>query len=100
MSKNGQIATFEQFDIDLNQEKYLIECRLSGAIQTPKSFIVLTIEQPDAVDTTALNFSRDGLKQHPSFTTNTDSTEKPGAKYGSKHGVDPEVQSPTPTPKP
>ena len=91
MSKNGQIATFEQFDIDFNQEKYLIECRLSGAVQTPKSFIVLTIEQPDAVDTTALNFSRDGLKQHPSFTTNTDSTETPGDKYVSKHGVDTEV---------
>ena len=90
MSKNGQIATFEQFDMDFNQEKYLIECRLSAAIQTPKSFIVLTIEQPDAVDTTALKFSRDGLKQHPSFTTNTDSTEKPGAKYASKHGVDTE----------
>ena len=90
MSKNGQIATFEQFDMDFNQEKYLIECRLSAAIQTPKSFIVLTIEQPDAVDTTALKFSRDGLKQHPSFTTNTDSTEKPGAKYVSKHGVDTE----------
>ena len=101
MSKNGQIATFEQFDIDLNQEKYLIECRLSAAIQTPKSFIVLTIEKPDAVDTTALKFSRDGLKQHPSFTTNTDSTETPGAKYGSKHGVDTEVTpTPTPTPKP
>ena len=90
MSKNGQIATFEQFDMDFNQEKYLIECRLSAAIQTPKSFIVLTIEQPDVVDTTALKFSRDGLKQHPSFTTNTDSTEKPGAKYASKHGVDTE----------
>ena len=101
MSKNGQIATFEQFDIDFNQEKYLIECRLSGAIQTPKSFIVLTIEQPDAVDTTALNFSRDGLKQHPSFTTNTDSTETPGTKYVSKHGVDTEVvPKPTPEPKP
>ena len=97
MSKNGQIATFEQFDIDFNLEKYLIECRLSGAIQTPKSFIVLTIEQPDAVDTTALNFSRDGLKQHPSFTTNTDSTETPGDKYVSKHGVDTEV---APKPKP
>ena len=103
MSKNGQIATFEQFDIDLNQEKYLIECRLSAAIQTPKSFIVLTIEKPDAVDTTALKFSRDGLKQHPSFTTNTDSTETPGTKYASKHGVDTGVTptpTPTPTPKP
>ena len=100
MSKNGQIATFEQFDIDLNQEKYLIECRLSAAIQTPKSFIVLTVEKPDAVDTTALNFSRDGLKQHPSFTTNTDSTEKPGAKYASTHGEDTGGTTPTPTPTP
>ena len=100
MSKNGQIATFEQFDIDFNQEKYLIECRLSGAIQTPKSFIVLTIEQPDVVDTTALKFSRDGLKQHPSFTTNTDSTEKPGAKYASTHGEDTGGTTPTPTPTP
>ena len=99
MSKNGQIATFEQFDIDFNLEKYLIECRLSGAIQTPKSFIVLTIKHPDVVDTTALEFSRDGLKQLPSFTTNTDSTEKPGAKYASKHGED-TAAAPAPTPKP
>lgn len=30
-TKGGEITRFNQFDIDFNQEKYLIETRLSGA---------------------------------------------------------------------
>ncbi len=84
-SKGGQVATFDQFDIDFNQNKYLIETRLSGAIQTPKSFVVITVETVG--DTTAqdglMKFNTTGVKTHPAFTTNTDTTEKPGAKYAS-----------------
>jgi len=40
-NKGGQIATFEQFDIDFNQNKYLIETRLSGSLLNPKSALVI-----------------------------------------------------------
>jgi len=39
--KGGQIATFDQFDIDFNQNKYLIETRLSGSLLNPKSALVV-----------------------------------------------------------
>ena len=39
--KGGEIAKFDQFDIDFNVEKYLIETRLSGALTRVKSAIVL-----------------------------------------------------------
>jgi len=42
-SKGGQVTTFDDFDIDFNQMKYLIETRLSGALTTPHSAIVLTL---------------------------------------------------------
>lgn len=38
-SKGGQITNFDDFDIDYNQYKYLIETRLSGALTLPKSAI-------------------------------------------------------------
>lgn len=43
-TKGGQITRFNQFDIDFNQEKFLIETRLSGALTKVKSAIVL--EEP------------------------------------------------------
>lgn len=39
--KGGAVEMFEDFDIDYNQEKYLIETRCSGALTTPFSAIVL-----------------------------------------------------------
>ena len=39
--KGGEINFFDDFDIDYNQYKYLIETRLSGALIVPKSAIVL-----------------------------------------------------------
>ena len=38
-SKGGQITNFDDFDIDFNQYKYLIETRLSGSLTMPKSAI-------------------------------------------------------------
>lgn len=35
--KGGQITSFDDFDIDYNQYKYLMEGRLSGALTKPKS---------------------------------------------------------------
>lgn len=43
-TKGGEITRFNQFDIDFNQEKYMIETRLSGALTRIQSAIVL--EEP------------------------------------------------------
>ena len=40
--KGGAVNMFEDFDIDYNQQKYLIETRCSGALTVPYSAIVLT----------------------------------------------------------
>ena len=39
--KGGAVTTFEDFDIDFNKEKILMETRCSGALVKPKSAIVL-----------------------------------------------------------
>lgn len=39
--KGGQTTMFEDFDIDYNQHKYLIETRISGALTKPKSALVI-----------------------------------------------------------
>lgn len=44
--KGGEIARFDDFDIDYNQYKYLLETRLSGALIHPKSAVV--VEQAQA----------------------------------------------------
>lgn len=40
-TKGGEITKFEQFDIDFNQQKMLIETRVSGALTRVQSAIVL-----------------------------------------------------------
>lgn len=47
-TKGGEITRFEQFDIDFNQNKYLIETRLSGALIKIKSAIALEEDVTDA----------------------------------------------------
>lgn len=42
--KGGQVSMFDDFDIDYNQYKYLIETRCSGALVLPKSAQVLEQE--------------------------------------------------------
>jgi hypothetical protein len=39
--RGGAISMFDDFDIDYNQYKYLIETRVSGALTKPKSAIVI-----------------------------------------------------------
>ena len=43
--KGGAISMFDDFDIDYNQQKYLIETRCSGALVKPYSAIALEIAQ-------------------------------------------------------
>jgi hypothetical protein len=40
-AKGGEVTSFQDFDIDYNQYKYLMETRLSGALIDPYSAIVL-----------------------------------------------------------
>lgn len=47
--KGGAISLFDDFDIDYNQFKYLIETRLSGALVRPKSAVV--VRKAEAADT-------------------------------------------------
>lgn len=42
--RGGEIATFEDFDLDYNQYKYLMECRCSGMLIHPKSALVIEEE--------------------------------------------------------
>ena len=39
--KGGEVNMFDDFDIDYNQYKYLIETRVSGALTKPKSALIL-----------------------------------------------------------
>lgn len=43
-TKGGEITKFDQFDIDFNSYKYLIETRLSGALTRP--FAAIALEEP------------------------------------------------------
>ena len=43
-TKGGQITSFEDFDIDFNQYKYLMETRASGALVKP--FAAIALEEP------------------------------------------------------
>ncbi len=46
--RGGQVAMFDDFDIDYNQMKYLIETRISGCLIRPYSAIVLEQVHDDA----------------------------------------------------
>lgn len=45
--KGGSVSMFDDFDIDYNQYKYLMETRCSGALIKPYSAIVLEVEHSD-----------------------------------------------------
>lgn len=47
-TKGGEITTFKDFDIDFNQEKYLMETRVSGALTRVYSAIALEEPAEDA----------------------------------------------------
>lgn len=43
--KGGEVNMFDDFDIDYNQQKYLIETRISGALIKPFSAITIYVER-------------------------------------------------------
>lgn len=46
--KGGDDEMFEDFDIDYNQQKYLIECRMSGALVKPFSAVTILLDRARA----------------------------------------------------
>ena len=46
--KGGAVNMFDDFDIDYNQQKYLIETRCSGALTKPKSAIAIVMNTAQA----------------------------------------------------
>lgn len=48
--KGGAVNMFDDFDIDYNQQKYLIETRCSGALVKPYSAIVLELNTTNAAE--------------------------------------------------
>lgn len=56
-NNGGQIAKFEDFDIDYNQNKYLMETRLSGALTKPKSALVITRATGTLAEPTAPSYN-------------------------------------------
>ena len=80
--KGGQVAMFDDFDIDYNQMKYLIETRCSGAMIRPYSAIALELTysayllvEPDDATTTRLGKLVSALQEnvlvHDDFITGT-----------------------------
>lgn len=55
--KGGQVSMFDDFDIDFNQYKYLIETRISGALIKPKSALVFMRSQGTEVEPTEPTFN-------------------------------------------
>ena len=55
-NKGGEITTFEDFDIDFNQHKYLQETRLSGGLTKPYSAVVVTRAEGTLATATAPSF--------------------------------------------
>lgn len=49
--RGGEIATFDQFDIDFNQYKYLMETRMSGTLTHPKSALIIEQDITETIGT-------------------------------------------------
>ena len=90
-SQGGQVVTFDDFDIDFNQMKYLMEARLSGATMIPRAFIFVTVKKAEATNEDMLKFRKDALKTKPNWVEKQD---KPGKNYLSKHSDADEAASP------
>ena len=107
--RGGAISMFDDFDIDYNQYKYLIETRISGALTKPKSALVVrqapgnvvTPVQPQYNSTThvitipattGVIYSIDGVDKTagalPAITETTEVEARPAAGYSFPHKTD------------
>jgi hypothetical protein len=57
--KGGEVTLFDDFDLDFNQYKYLIEGRSSGALLDPKTAMVIKEEAANAVTAGAPTIDRE-----------------------------------------
>jgi hypothetical protein len=55
--KGGEISMFDDFDIDYNQQKYLIETRISGCLTKPKAAVIIRRTLGTTVSPTAPSFN-------------------------------------------
>ena len=68
-NQGGQTSFFDDFDIDYNQNKYLLEARLSGGLTLPKSALVILRGAGTRVVPIAPNFDSDtNIIEIPSVT--------------------------------
>lgn len=58
-NKGGEITRFDDFDIDFNKYKYLIETRISGSLTKPMSAIVIKREQGTVATPQSPSFNSD-----------------------------------------
>lgn len=49
--KGGEVELLEDFDIDYNQQKYLIETRISGALIKPFSALTIVLDKASSTST-------------------------------------------------
>lgn len=79
-TRGGEITTFDDFDIDFNQYKYLIEGRMSGALTQHKRAQVVTVGTSTEVTPTTPPFnSSTGVVTIPTVTGVTYKNEDTGA---------------------
>lgn len=64
-TKGGQLTSFNDFDIDFNRYKYLIEARLSGALSMPKSALVMHKAADASIFTIEAGATEQGRKTEP-----------------------------------
>jgi HK97 family phage prohead protease len=105
----GRIGMFDDFDIDYNQYKYLIESRISGALTKPKSALVIKKNLGTVVSPTQPTYdpathvitipSQTGVKYFienveqtagalPAITESTEVEARPATGYSFPHGID------------
>lgn len=105
----ARIGMYDDFDIDYNQYKYLIETRISGALTVPKSAIVIkkdagivvTPTQPAYNPTThvitipsvtGVKYFIDNVEvtsgAQPAITESTEVEARPATGYSFPHGTD------------
>lgn len=85
-SKGGEVTTFEDFDIDFNEMKYLIETRISGALNKPRAAIHIKVSE--TLDATGSNPFAD--------SKNAGADTKPQAKSTQGASSTPTAPSTTP----
>lgn len=105
--KGGEISMFDDFDIDYNQEKYLIETYISGALTKPKSAVTIKRTSGTTVTPTApsynssthvitfpsitgVNYQVGGVTKTGTLTISatTDVEAVPASGYNFPHGLD------------